>query len=115
MESELELLTILQEERADAALEELRARFKISQVASRQVVILQVRPEQAEQVEEVDGVRAVFREQVPQAFVTSLDANERLFIKAWELRQNVDVKYRLGDGMDWDSEGFEAPDFPPDD
>ena len=112
---ELELLAILSEERAEATLDVLRARFAVSQVASPQLVILRVRPEQMEQVQAMEGVEQVFAGEIPPEMLDRLDSTETLFAKAWASRQQAETKSRAGDGLDWDAEGFEPPDRSPGD
>ena len=108
---ELELLAFLYKEQAEVTLDELRARFSVSQVASRQLAILRVSPGLSDQVEQVDGVRAVFEGHVPQDLLADLDPMEKLFVTAWEMRKDATDKPRSGDGLDWDAKGFEAPGY----
>jgi hypothetical protein len=42
---------------------------------------------------------------------TELTAEERMFVDAWRLRRQP--KQRQGNGLAWDSPGFEPPDLPP--
>ncbi|MBC9034847.1 hypothetical protein IAG41_20850 [Sphingomonas sp. JC676] len=39
----------------------------------------------------------------------SLSTTEQLGISAWNAREDLANKQRPGEGLDWDSEGFEAP------
>ena len=41
-----------------------------------------------------------------------LDAGERLFVEGWIARP-TDKSNRVGEGLSWDSPGFEPPDLPP--
>ena len=110
--NELELLVLLEEEHAEATLESLKADFTVSQVASRRLLILRAGAGESEQVETVEGVQAVFENQVPEKISTEMDLTEKLFVRAWIMRQEYQRKVRPGEGLPWDSEGFEAPDLP---
>lgn len=105
----LELLVYLSEDRAETTMDELRTQFSVTQVASRQIAVIRVEPEQKEAVEAVEGVQAVFEQQIPQHLFTQLDIGESLFVKAWSIRMADEPKPRPGEGLDWDAEGFEAP------
>ena len=51
-----------------------------------------------------------YTDTVPADVLLSLAPYERIFIAAW--RDRREVKNRAGDGLDWDAEGFDAPDQP---
>lgn len=53
------------------------------------------------------GVHAVFAGAVPPADLERLDPTARAFAAAWNARQ--DPKSRPGDGLSWDTPGFDAP------
>ena len=42
----------------------------------------------------------------------SLNETERLFAQAWQQRHQMHEKQRVGDGLNWDAEGFSPPDRP---
>jgi len=46
------------------------------------------------------------------AVLGELDVGTRLFVDGWRSRAD-DKPDRLGDGLSWDSPGFEPPDLPP--
>ncbi|MBN1149258.1 MAG: hypothetical protein JXA78_18500 [Anaerolineales bacterium] len=111
---ELELLAFLNWERAEETLDELRARYSVSQVASQQLAILRVDADlgdEIEDIQEVEGVRAVFEGSVPDELLVDLNPTERLFVKAWQMRKGAEAKQRPADMLDWDAEGYEPPDL----
>jgi hypothetical protein len=110
-----ERMVYLQEEHAEATLSELRARFTVLQVASPHLAVLRVEEDQLEQVAEVEGVDKIIDVEIPQEILDKLDSAEELFATAWVMRQQTKTKIRPGEGLDWDAEGFEAPDPSPDD
>lgn len=110
----LELMVYLQEEHAEATMNELRDRFTVLQVASSHLVVLRVGEHQMEQVAEVEGVERIINTEIPQEILDRLDSTEELFAKAWMVGQQAKTKSRPGEGLDWDAEGFEAPDTSPD-
>ena len=108
-DNDLEIIVYLDDEHAETAIESLRSQFSVSQVASRQVVMVRVPAEQVGQVAAVEGVQGVFDHEFPQNLMENLNLSESLFVRAWSLRQSDGTKKRLGEGLDWDAEGFEAP------
>lgn len=42
----------------------------------------------------------------------SLNESELLFVQAWQQSRHMDDKSRPGEGLNWDAEGFSAPDHP---
>lgn len=49
----------------------------------------------------------IYDEDLPDVAAEDLDEAERVFVNAWRERRHV--KRRTGDGLPWDSPGFEAP------
>ncbi len=108
-EKKKELLVYLQREHAEQAMEALRTHFVLTQKASRQLAVVRVALGQEEQVQAVEGVDGVFEGNIPEALYSHLDFSETLFVKAWEIRKQEHPKKLLGEGLDWDAEGFEPP------
>lgn len=54
-------------------------------------------------------VRAVTDRALDPALVADLSDTERLFIDAWVANRTTKKPARRGDGLDWDSEGYEPP------
>jgi hypothetical protein len=45
---------------------------------------------------------------------SELNVAEKLFVDAWNARRNTEKKIRPGEGLPWDAEGFQPPDWPKD-
>jgi hypothetical protein len=58
-------------------------------------------------LEAAPGVTAVFAEDVPPEALERLDVVGRAFATGWNERRRP--KDRIGDGLAWDTPGFEAP------
>jgi hypothetical protein len=58
-------------------------------------------------LEAAPGVSAVFAEEVPPEALERLDVVGRAFAAGWNERRRP--KDRIGDGLAWDTPGFEAP------
>jgi hypothetical protein len=58
-------------------------------------------------LERFPGVRAVHTERVPDDVVARMDEPARTFATAWNERRSP--KRRTGDGLPWDTPGFDAP------
>ena len=53
------------------------------------------------------GIAAVFERGQPTPAFEQLDPNERLFAEAWAVAGQP--KSRIGDGLKWDTPGFDPP------
>lgn len=106
-----EVLVVLSEANASEALEELRSLGRVTQLASPRVAILD--SERPEVLRTVPGVVVITDATVPAQVTEQLDEAEALFVAAWASRRLEQSKPRRGEGLSWDSAGFEPPDPPP--
>ncbi len=106
---------ILDEGTADAALPQLRALASVTHVASPRVVVVSTEQDPASEFPCVPGVRRVYADDVPTEELeadepfTALSREEALVARAWLLRQRQPEKHRPGEGLAWDTEGFDPP------
>jgi hypothetical protein len=104
-----EFLVVLEPRLADRALAHLRAIGNITQVLAPRLALVQAAPDTITRAAQIEGVLSVIDgtlPELPQDFTPS----ERLFVSAWEARQQP--KTRLGEGLSWDAPGFLPPDPP---
>jgi hypothetical protein len=88
-------------------------RFRIVHAASPNVLVIELPGDtSANEVAAVPGVAAVSEGAVAPEFLAGLDEAEALFVGAWASRLGGPGPPRPGEGLDWDSGGFEPPDAP---
>jgi hypothetical protein len=109
-DSSRELLVFLEPDLADQALAQLRAMVDVTQVLLPRLVLVRADPEALPRVSGIRGVADVHNE-ASFEHPPGLSSAERLFVSAWQARQQP--KIRPGEGRNWDAPGFLPPD-PPD-
>lgn len=111
-----ELLVVLDEDAADAALEGLRNAFHVTQVAPPRLAVVETtKAEDEASLRSMPGVVAVTGADVPVELMGRLRPEEELFVAAWSRRlTEIPRKERRGEGLSWDAPGFSPPDAPPD-
>ncbi len=92
--------------------EEVRAQLKaygrVTQTVSPRVLVLgDLADRCAPDLAATEGVAAVTDGALPPEVFDQLDEKEALWAAAWAQRKRS--KNRLGEGLDWDAEGFEPP------
>lgn len=91
----------------------LSGALRIVQQASARVVLVDAAAADLVKISQQAGVHSglahVAAENSQALTVLDLTASERLFVKAWLLRQTASDKDRTGDGLDWDAPGFSPP------
>jgi hypothetical protein len=110
-----ELLVVLDEDAAEDALKRVRDAFRVTQVASPRLAIVESpRSEGEASLRAIPGVVAVAGTDVPAELISRLSPEEELFVAAWSLRMAEGPrKERRGEGLPWDAPGFSPPDAPP--
>lgn len=63
-----------------------------------------------EALRKLRGIRSVTEGAPGAEVLADLDEGSRLFAQAWGEQGKMATKQRPGEGLDWDAEGFEAPD-----
>lgn len=107
-----ERLVVLADDAADAALAELRSYGRVTQVASRRLVVLESEEDPAV-LGSLPGVVVSTASELPVEVASGLDEGEALFASAWSSRMRQETKTRPGEGLSWDAPGFQPPDPPP--
>lgn len=106
----IEILVILEPDAADATLQGLHDQYHVLQVFSPTMVLMLVDEDDIPVVKELEGVSVVHDSEIPEEEFPDWKEEESLFGQAWNLRQQSFDKSRKGDGLEWNAEGFEAPD-----
>jgi hypothetical protein len=109
-----EVLVILGSERATQALEEIRTLYRVAQMASARVLVVEASGPDAEgQMRAIPGVRAITASDLPAESFEGLDQAESLFARAWMQRARRSAsRPRRGEGQAWDARGLDPPDLP---
>lgn len=112
----VQLLVVLDEDEADAALERLRGAFRVTQVAHPRLAVVETtRGAGQASLRAIPGVVEVAGADVPAELMDSLRPEEELFVMAWSRRMTEGLrKERPGEGLPWDAPGFTPPDDPRD-
>ena len=109
-----ELLVILDGDSPVAGGGEFFDRFRIVHSISPTVFVIELHGDtSAAEVAAVAGVAAISEGAVAPELVAGLDEAEALLVRAWARRLGDPAPPRPGDGLDWDTGGFEPPDGPP--
>lgn len=108
-----ELLVIVGDEDAAATVRELTGAAMVHVASPRVFVINDPAGVHTNELAGVPRLTAIRGGSIAPEVLDELDENEALFVQAWTLRKS-ESKTRRGDGLDWDSEGFEPPDASPD-
>jgi hypothetical protein len=106
-----ELLLVFTGDRSAEALAEIQSRYQITGMAPPRLAIVVADESQIGELRRLAGVESVLTDSTT-PLPNSLDASERLFAQAWQLRQQSGGKHRRGEGLRWDAEGFLPPDKP---
>jgi len=104
-----EYLVILHRQSAPEALP---VRFRVTQVVSPRVVVVQTSPGEPPPSASLPGVLAVTDGELNPEVTETLDETEALFVAAWTSRMTGPPKQRRGDGLSWGASGFLPPDPP---
>jgi hypothetical protein len=99
---------------ADGALDAVRERFDVRHVFSSRAAVVVADAVDEAALRHRDDVALVTRGMVPDDVLASLDDSERLLVRGWAMRSELQRKQRPGDRASWDSEGRLPPDLPPD-
>lgn len=104
-----ECLVVLELPVAGAALAQLRAVAVVTQVLAPRLALVRADAETMARIATFSGVGAVYCDTPPTLEPAPTPA-ERVFVAAWAMRRRP--KTRRGDGLSWDTPGFDAPDLP---
>lgn len=106
----IELLVVLDERNSALALETVKNRFQVSSTMQpRLAVVIASDAAQTTELLAIPGVLDVIADPgspIPE----SLNETEKLFAGAWQMRQTLNRKTRVGEGLSWDAPGFLPPD-----
>lgn len=89
----------------------LQARYRVLGILPPNLLLIEISESETHALRSLPGIQAVIAgptETIPD----SLNDTERLFVLAWQKRQQVQEKQRRGEGQNWDAEGFLPPDLP---
>jgi hypothetical protein len=109
-----DLLAILSSESARAAIDDLADAYPVTHEASWRVLVIRHGGGDFGDVAAIPGVAVVSGADVASEILEGLNKGEALFVQAWSQRRGSPKERRRGEGLDWDAEGFEPPDPPPD-
>lgn len=107
-----EVLVLLADPLDTPTINELEEKFHVLQIASRRLVLVRLDESQLEELRSVKGVKSIFEGEVPEEDMVGMEQIEELFARGWSLQREEFPKDRPGNGLVWDSEGFEPPDTP---
>lgn len=85
----------------------LEAAGKVLQSSGDRVAVIDA--SDADAIRALPGVRSVTEGAPDAATLADLDEGSRLFAEAWREQRKMATKQRPGEGLDWDTPGFEAP------
>jgi len=106
-----ESLVVLAEGGAGEARRRLQSRFRVLQVASSRLMVVQGSAgDVAAALASSPGVVAVTDMELSPEALAGLEGTDATWASAWSQRGRP--KKRAGDGLDWDAPGFEPPDSP---
>jgi hypothetical protein len=107
----LELLIVLADgPDRDRMREAITAKFRLRQMASHRVLVVEASRNDARLLRDMHGVLVASSEAVPEDQLETLSADERAWVAGWNI--NRAAKQRRGEGLGWDTAGFEPPDRP---
>jgi hypothetical protein len=109
-----DLLAILSSESARAAIDDLADAYPVTHEASWRVLVIRHGGGDFGDLAAIPGAAVVSGADVASEMLEGLDESEVLFVQAWSMRRGSSKNRRRGEGLDWDAEGFEPPDPPPD-
>ena len=112
-----EVLILVTPAHRDAVTQALQKYGTVSAIASPRLVVLDHRSGDVADIRAMEGVLLASDQAVELPLAApvisseeqALDEGESLFIAAWNDRRSGVPKKRIGDGLPWDADGFEAP------
>jgi hypothetical protein len=108
-----DVLIVISDDRAAEEFKQLSAGYRVSQVASPRVVVVEGSPGALAGLRSIPGVTVVTGSDTPPGLTEGLDEGEALFVAAWLSRSKEGPpKQRPGEGLPWDAPGFLPPDPP---
>ena len=107
-----DLLVIITGSRADESFERISAAYKVQQVVSHRVLVVEGNSGELAELKQIPGVSVIASGDAAPGVTEKLDEGESLFVTAWISRMKEGPKNRSGDGLNWDAPGFEPPDPP---
>jgi hypothetical protein len=72
------------------------------------VILVEDSPEVRARIRSMKGVRCLIPSSRPKSLPQLLSQTEQMFVKGW-LKRVGQQKKRVGSGLPWDAEGYEAP------
>ena len=109
-----ELLVIVSSEPTGRGVEVLPERFPIVHAVSSRVFVIALPADgRSAELAALPGIASVSRSGPDSEILDGLDEMETLFVRAWSRRKEEFGARRRGEGLDWDANGFEPPDPPP--
>jgi hypothetical protein len=105
-----ELLVVLEPHDAQGYQQTLAntAHARVTQIASSRLVVLEAESSAISALAALPGVEGVYEAPVPDEVIERFGESEALFVRAWQMRQQPRGE-RRGEGLDWDTKGFEPP------
>lgn len=110
-ETQHEQLVLLDTDGVDATIAEIEALARVTQMLPPRLLLVRADADARNAILGVPGVIGLLDAASPPRDVSlDLSPAERVFVDAWVARSAP--KTRRGDGLDWDTPGFEPPDAP---
>jgi hypothetical protein len=104
-----DVLIILNDTELAAGRSHVQGSTQILQEGSPRILTA-VRPADLDALRAGPGIRAVIERTVPADLLPTLDEGEALFVSAWEQQPGMRNKARPGEGLPWDTPGYDPPD-----
>lgn len=105
-----EYVVLLSSNDQDAATA-VRQRCRVVSALPPKLLVVEADEQVAQELRVLPGVEDVIS-RMNNILPNSLNESELLFVQAWQQSRNLDNKTRPGEGLNWDAEGFSAPDHP---
>lgn len=108
-DTSMEILIIIRDEAVEKVQRQI-GKFTVLQEISPRVKVIEASAETATEVAAIPEVTVLSEQSGSEALVDSLTEEERLFVEAWRLKQQMGTKQRPGEGASWDDPRFQPPD-----
>lgn len=106
-----ERLVIVEPVRSEAELTQILSNCRVVAKLPPRLVVVEANDAEMEVLRGAPAISAVLTA-VSELPKLELNEGEKLFVEAWHKRQRTEKKNRVGEGLPWDAEGFQPPDWP---
>jgi hypothetical protein len=112
MSSPQRVLVLLNDAASADDVRRLQGQYKVLSRLPPRILVVDLEADRRAALAQDTGVRGVFDTEVPSPVLAGLRPDERLFVDAWVQQQTPKDKSRPGEGLSWDTPGFQPPDTP---